>query len=94
MKEQLHISDSEAAPGTPLNSGDGIDMHAGREDLISLEEVRRQRQRDAFERSALGLSQAASEFIPNTPHEKIGVMSVNLTRFRSDAQRDEFDLAA
>lgn len=94
MKEQLTISDYETTPGTPLNSGDGIDMHAGREDLLSLDEVRKQRQREAFERSALGLSEAAAEFIPKMPHEKIGVMSVNLTRFRSEAQRDEFDLAA
>jgi hypothetical protein len=94
MREQLTTPDFETTPGTEFNSGDAIDMHAGREDLLPLDEVRKRRQREAFERTALGLSEAAAELIPKTPHEKIGVMSVNLTRFRSEAKQDGFDLAA
>lgn len=85
MKEQMNFPTSRES-ATPFENDGRVDLHAADGDnLLSLEEVRRRRQRAEFERQALGQK---PERRPLMPHERLGQLNLGvlgLRRTRIDA---------
>jgi len=94
MTEQRKTSGYDTNPGTPFHDGDRIDTHAGNPNLISQEELMRQRQKAAFDQEVLRLMGVTPERRALTVHEQIGIISVNLTQFRRERRQEDYDLAA
>lgn len=92
MKEQMNFSSRES--GTSFRDGDRIDTHVANPDLISYEELERRRRQEAYELEARQRMGVEQERPAMAPHDRLGAMSVNLARFRQDAQKSDLDLVA
>jgi hypothetical protein len=75
-KEQINSPTSRES-GMPIEGEGRFDLHTS--DLISLEDLRAQQRREAFEREALGV---ATEKRPLAPHERLGQLNGGVVRLR------------
>jgi hypothetical protein len=80
--------------GTTFNNGDQVDVqNAGSPNRISLDELERQRRREAFERQALGV--ISPEQRPLSPAERLGQLHTRGLRLNhiGKYERGELDKA-
>jgi hypothetical protein len=93
MKEQNFPTSRES--GTSFENGGQVDLHAANPNLISQAELERRRRQAVVDQEILRLMGVAPERPQPTVHEQIGIISVNLTRFRAEErQGDDYELAA
>jgi hypothetical protein len=90
MKEQINSPTSRES-GMPIEGEGRFDLHTS--DLMSLEELKIQQRREAFERQALGV--IAPERRPLERHEQLGQLNAGVMYWRGQRlSRDNFDKAA